>query len=103
MAFRPGLLPLREYLFILVPVQTFTMVSRMRGMREMELLSEVAVLQDMPEKGLIRGQVGTVVELLAPSVAEVEFSDDQGRTYAMAALHSEELIRLHRRPYEQVA
>jgi hypothetical protein len=69
----------------------------------MELLSEVAVLQDIPDKGLVRGQVGTVVELLAPSVAEVEFSDDQGRTYAMAALGSEELIRLHHGPYERVA
>ena len=69
----------------------------------MELLSEVAVLQDMPEKGLVRGQVGTVVELLAPAVAEVEFTDDQGRTYAMAALRSEELIRLHHRPCERVA
>jgi hypothetical protein len=69
----------------------------------MELLSEVAVLQDMPEKGLMRGQVGTVVEVLSPSVAEVEFCDDQGRAYAMAALRSEELIRLHHRPYERVA
>ena len=69
----------------------------------MELLSEVAVLQDMPEKGLVRGQVGTIVQLLAPSVAEVEFSDDQGRASAMAALRAEELIRLHHRPYEQVA
>jgi hypothetical protein len=69
----------------------------------MELLSEVAVLRDMPEMGLVRGQVGTIVELLAPSVAEVEFSDDQGRAYAMAALRSEELIRLHHRPYERVA
>lgn len=69
----------------------------------MELLSEVAVLHDMPEKGLVRGQVGTVVELLAPSVAEVEFSDDQGRAYAMVALRSEELIRLHHRPCKQVA
>lgn len=69
----------------------------------MELLSEVAVLRDMPDKGLVRGQVGTVVELLDPSVAEVEFCDDQGRAYAMAALRSEELIRLHHRPYERVA
>ncbi len=72
-------------------------------MSKMELLSEVAVLQDMPEKGLVRGQVGTIVQLLAPSVAEVEFSDDQGRAYAMAALRSEELMCLHHRPYERVA
>jgi len=69
----------------------------------MELLSEVAVLHDMPEKGLVRGQVGTIVELLSPTVAEVEFSDDQGRAYAMAALQSDEVIRLHHSPYERVA
>lgn len=72
-------------------------------MGEMELLSEVAVLKDIPEKGLVRGQVGTVVELLAPFVAEVEFIDDQGHTYALTALRAEELIRLHHRPYERVA
>jgi hypothetical protein len=72
-------------------------------MSNLELLSEVAVLQDLPEHGLIRGQVGTVVEMLSPSAAEVEFCDDQGRTYAMAALKSEELIRLHRHPLAQVA
>jgi hypothetical protein len=69
----------------------------------MELLSEVAVLRDIPEKGLVRGQVGTVVQVLTPSVAEVEFCDDQGRAYAMVALRSEELIRLYHRPCEQVA
>jgi hypothetical protein len=36
-------------------------------------------------------------------VAEVEFSDDEGRTYAMAALQADELIRLHHRPCERVA
>jgi hypothetical protein len=72
-------------------------------MSNLELLAEVAVLEDMPEHGLVRGQVGTVVEVLSPSVAEVEFCDDQGHTYAMAALRSEELIRLHHRPVELVA
>jgi hypothetical protein len=72
-------------------------------MPDLELLSEVALLEDMPEHGLVRGQVGTVVEFLSPSVVEVEFCDDQGRTYALAALRSEELIRLRHRPVEQVA
>ena len=72
-------------------------------MAEIELLSEVAVLHDLPEKGLARGQVGTVVELLSPFVAEVEFSDDEGRTYAMASLRADQVIRLHHRPIEQVA
>jgi hypothetical protein len=69
----------------------------------MELLAEVALLHDLPEKGLVRGQVGTVVEVLSPSVGEIEFCDDQGRTYAMVALRSEEIIRLRHYPVEQVA
>ena len=72
-------------------------------MAEIELLSEVAVLHDLPEKGLVRGQVGTVVELHSPSVAEVEFSDDEGRTYATASLRADQVIRHHHRPVEQVA
>jgi len=72
-------------------------------MSKLELLSVVALLRDRPERGLVRGRVGTVVELLSPTMAEVEFSDDEGRTYAMAALPVDELIRLHHRPLERVA
>lgn len=78
-------------------------VAEWRPMPKLELLSVVALLGDLPEHGLVRGQVGTVVELLSPAVAEVEFSDDEGRTYAMAALPAEELIRLHHRPLDRVA
>jgi hypothetical protein len=55
----------------------------------------VALTADFPEKGLPRGQVGTVVETLAPGVFEVEFSDEAGRTYAQAAL-PEDLLIVHR-------
>lgn len=72
-------------------------------MPSLELLSEVALLRDLPEHGLVRGQVGTVVEMLSPEAAEVEFVDDEGRTYATVALQSDELIRLHHRPLEEVA
>jgi hypothetical protein len=72
-------------------------------MSKLEPLSVVVLLRDLPEQGLVRGQVGTVVELLSPTVAEVEFSDDEGRTYAMASLSADELIRLHHRPLEAVA
>ena len=57
-------------------------------MAEMEMLSVVAPLEDVPEKGLMRGHMGTVVESLAPGVYEVEFSDDSARTYASLALVS---------------
>jgi len=58
-------------------------------------LAMVALLEDLPARGLVRGQVGTVVELLAPGVFEVEFSDNLGRTYASLALHSDQLMVLH--------
>ena len=32
------------------------------------------------------------MEILAPDVYEVEFCDDQGRAYAFASLHAEQLL-----------
>ncbi len=72
-------------------------------MAQIEMLAVVALLQDVPEHGLVRGQVGTVVEDLAPGVYEVEFCDDNGRTYAVASLRGDELIRLHHQPVDQAA
>jgi len=65
--------------------------------------SVVALIEDLPEEGLVRGQVGTVVESWSPGVYEVEFSDDQGRSYAMLALRSEQLMQLHHEPVRQAA
>ena len=62
-----------------------------------QLLDVVALLTDVPEQGLLRGQVGTVVELL-DGAYEVEFSDDEGKTYAELALQSDHLLILHHRP-----
>jgi hypothetical protein len=62
------------------------------------LLDVVALTEDLYERGLHRGQVGTVVETLAPGVFEVEFSDEQGRTYASLAIESSRLMRLHYAP-----
>lgn len=62
------------------------------------VLDVVALLVDMPEHGLVRGQVGTVVEQLDDGVFEVEFSDDDGRSYAELALRAEALLVLHHRP-----
>lgn len=55
----------------------------------------VALLEDQPSQGLLRGQVGTVVETLAPGAFEVEFSDNDGRTYATVALKASQLLVLH--------
>ena len=63
----------------------------------------VALLDDLPEEGLVRGQVGTVLESWAPGVYEVEFSDDNSRSYAMVALKANQLMRLHHEPVNQAA
>jgi hypothetical protein len=72
-------------------------------MREFELLSVVALLEDIVTSGLRRGQVGTIVEQLAPGVYEVEFSDDEGRSYASLPLRSDQLLELFHQPKHQAA
>jgi Domain of unknown function (DUF4926) len=61
-------------------------------MTGLEKLCVLALIEDLPGKGLQRGPVGTIVEDLAAGIYEVEFSDAQGRTYATAALHSHQLM-----------
>jgi len=62
------------------------------------LLDVVALTEDLPQRGLSRGQVGTVVEELAPDTFEVEFSDNEGRTYAILALPADQLMVLRYEP-----
>lgn len=64
------------------------------------ILDVVALTEELPARGLYRGQVGTVVESLAPDVFEVEFSDDEGRAYASLALKANQLLMLHYGPVE---
>lgn len=59
------------------------------------VLDVVALLGDVPEQGLARGQVGTVVDSLGDGVALVEFSDEEGRAYAISSLPFTELLILH--------
>jgi hypothetical protein len=72
-------------------------------MADLELLSVVALIRDRPEATLVRGQVGTIAEVLGPEVFEVEFSDDAGRTYASLAIASNDLLRLHHEPLHEAA
>lgn len=64
------------------------------------ILDVVALTEDLPQRGIYRGQVGTVVEVLKPDVFEVEFSDDEGRAYAFVALKADQLLVLHYEPVE---
>jgi hypothetical protein len=66
-------------------------------MDEIKVLDVVALTQDIPEHGLRRGEVGTVVDRWKDGVFEVEFSDDTGEAYAFAALRDDQLLLLHHR------
>lgn len=60
----------------------------------LQLLDTVALTLDLPTHNLVAGQVGTIVEQLAPDRFEVEFNDDAGQTYAQVALPPHQLLRL---------
>ncbi|MDP2362395.1 MAG: DUF4926 domain-containing protein [Ignavibacteria bacterium] len=63
-----------------------------------KLLDVVALSADLPKEGLLKGQVGTIVEILSDSVFEVEFSNNEGKTYSLLPLKSSQLIQLHFNP-----
>ena len=65
---------------------------------EIKILDVVALLSDLRDHGLVAGQVGTVVEILDDGVFEVEFCDNEGRTYAQLALRANQVITLHYSP-----
>jgi hypothetical protein len=64
----------------------------------MKTLDVVALINDMPEKHLRRGQVGTIAEPLEADVFEVEFSDLDGVAYAMSAVSAQNIMVLHHVP-----
>jgi len=50
------------------------------------LLDIVALKRDLPQHGLKRGDIGTLVELYEPDGVEVEFVAPSGRTQAVVTL-----------------
>ena len=71
------------------------MMDTTKDKRGPSLLDVVALLSDLPAQQLARGQVGTVVEQLDENTSLVEFSDEQGRAYAVAPCPVTELLALH--------
>ncbi|MCC7528856.1 MAG: DUF4926 domain-containing protein [Candidatus Melainabacteria bacterium] len=65
-----------------------------------KLLDVVALTADILDRGLWRGQVGTVVEILGTDTYEIEFCDEDGRSYASLAVPADKLMVLHYRPSE---
>jgi hypothetical protein len=73
--------------------------------RGVKLLDTVALLEDVQAEEVLlqRGEVGAVVEILAPNMYEVEFCNDQGRAYAFASLHADQLLVLHNQGKKSIA
>ena len=66
---------------------------------KIKLLDVVALTEDVSEHNLKRGEVGTVVEILANGEAfEVEFSDDNGQMYKCLGFLASQLRVLHQEP-----
>ncbi len=65
--------------------------------RKINLLEAVALAEDLPNRKLRAGEVGTVVELLDADAYEVEFCNERGETYAEFALRADQIIPLHTR------
>lgn len=70
----------------------------MLTLTKLNLFDIVALKNDLPQHRLQSGQVGTIVEILAPEVYEIEFSDDDGQTYSTQALPAHQLLKLHYKP-----
>jgi hypothetical protein len=67
---------------------------------QITLLDTVALLRDVPESGLKRGDVGAVVLEVDAATVIVEFVNPDGSAFATPALPRSDLLRL---TYEHVA
>jgi Domain of unknown function (DUF4926) len=61
----------------------------------LKMFDTVAILKNVPEKKVVFGQVGTIVEKLDEGVFEVEFADKSRETISEFAVKSEDLMLLH--------
>lgn len=68
--------------------------------QEFHELDVVALTSDLPQLGLVRGQVGTIVMQHSPTDFEVEFVDESGKTYQVCTLSASQLIVLHYSPID---
>ena len=65
---------------------------------EIRLLDVVALVTDVPQHRLNRGEIGAVVECHADDTFEVEFVSQDGYTYALLTLAGNLLIPLREKP-----
>jgi len=60
----------------------------------LKLLDVVALLKNIPDKKLLKGQVGTIIESLKKDYVEVEFCNKKGETLCTIPLHTHDLLLL---------
>jgi hypothetical protein len=70
----------------------------MTSKSQIKELDVVALLAGIPDENLVRGQVGTVVDLPGNGTALVEFSDGNGVGYAIARIDEAQLLLLFNKP-----
>ena len=64
-------------------------------MNKINMFDTIALTENLPEKQLIKGQVGTIVEEFNGDVFEVEFCDKKGKTLRLTSLHEKFMLVLH--------
>jgi hypothetical protein len=64
----------------------------------LKLHDVVALMEPIPNHGLRRGQIGTIIDVYEPGVYEVEFADTSGQTYASLTLRTRQLLPLYQEP-----
>jgi hypothetical protein len=60
-----------------------------------EILDIVTVLQDIPLERLVKGNIGTVVEILDKEMFLVEFCDKNGKTLKMLELSNNQIMKIN--------
>ncbi len=64
--------------------------------KKIKIGEQVTLVEDLPDLGLFRGQVGTVVQQYEPGIYDVEFRFLSGREQAVVTtLRSGMLMQLH--------
>jgi len=67
-------------------------------MNKLNELATIALLKDLPEKGLRKGDVGTVEVELSDKMVEIEFVNKDGTTRSIAPVPVKLLIKLNLDP-----
>ena len=65
---------------------------------EFKILDVVALKEDIPSKNLLKGFVGTIVEIFEDNTYLIEFSDKKGRVYAKEELKPNLFLKLFYEP-----